>query len=107
MAVAVAGGASFEAGPPVFLFQTHRRQTISAQDVFSYDISPDGQKFLIATKTDEANAAPLSVLLNLGLRNGEVVRPGQPVEVSLVPTCPSNDEEIFCQLQPGRTYFEI
>jgi hypothetical protein len=30
----------------------------------SYDVSSDGQRFLIATKLDEPNAAPLSVLLN-------------------------------------------
>jgi NADPH-dependent FMN reductase len=36
----------------------------SAQDLFSYDVSGDGQRFLIITKVDEANAAPLSVLLN-------------------------------------------
>ena len=65
MAAAVtAAGASFEAGSPAALFQTHRRQPISAQDVFSYDVSSDGQRFLIITKVDEANAAPLSVLLN-------------------------------------------
>jgi serine/threonine protein kinase len=64
MAVAVTSGASFEAGPPVALFQTHRRQRVSTQDVFSYDLSGDGQRFLIITKVDEANAAPLSILLN-------------------------------------------
>jgi serine/threonine protein kinase/Tol biopolymer transport system component len=64
MAVAVTAGASFEAGSPVALFQTHRRQSIAAQDVFSYDVSGGGQRFLIATKVDEANAAPLSALLN-------------------------------------------
>jgi serine/threonine protein kinase/Tol biopolymer transport system component len=64
MAVAVTAGASFEAGSPVALFQTHRRQSIAAQDVFSYDVSGGGQRFLIATKVDEGNAAPLSALLN-------------------------------------------
>src|SRR5262249_17201615 len=64
MAVAVKAGASFEAGSPVALFQTHRRQPISALDVFSYDVSGDGQRFLIATRVDEANPAPLSVLMN-------------------------------------------
>jgi len=64
MAVAVTTGASFESGSPVALFQTHRRQPVSSQDVFSYDVSGDGQRFLIATKVDEANAAPLSILLN-------------------------------------------
>jgi serine/threonine protein kinase/Tol biopolymer transport system component len=64
MAVAVTTGATFEASSPVALFQTHRRQPVSTQDVFSYDVSGDGQRFLIATKVDEANAAPLSILLN-------------------------------------------
>ncbi len=64
MAVAVTAGASFEAGPPVALFQTHRRQPVSSQDVFSYDVSADGQRFLIITKSEESNAAPLSILLN-------------------------------------------
>jgi Tol biopolymer transport system component len=70
MAVAVktglpaVAGASFKAGSPVALFQTHRRQPVSFLDVFSYDVSADGQRFLIATIVDQANAAPLSVLLN-------------------------------------------
>ena len=64
MEVAVTTGASFKAGSPAALFQTHRRQPVSFLDVFSYDVSGDGQRFLIATKMDEANAAPLSVLLN-------------------------------------------
>jgi len=64
MAVAVKMGASFEATSPVALFQTHRRQPVSAQDVFSYDVTADGQRFLINTKVDEANAAPLSITLN-------------------------------------------
>jgi len=64
MAVAVTAGPSFAAGSPVALFQTHRRQPVSSLDVFSYDVSGDGQRFLIDAKVDEANAAPLSVLLN-------------------------------------------
>jgi Tol biopolymer transport system component len=64
MAVPVSTGASFESGSPVVLFQTHRRQPISSQDIFSYDVSADGQRFLIATQVDESAAAPLSVLLN-------------------------------------------
>jgi hypothetical protein len=64
MAVAVTTGASFKAVSPVALFQTHRRQPLSYLDAFSYDVSGDGQRFLIATKVDEGNAAPLSILLN-------------------------------------------
>ena len=64
MAVAVTTGSNFKAGAPVALFQTHRRQPVSAQDFASYDVSGDGQRFLIATRVDEANSAPLSVFLN-------------------------------------------
>jgi Tol biopolymer transport system component len=64
MAATVTTGASFKASSPVALFQTYRRQQVSAQDLFSYDVSADGQRFLILTKVDEANAAPPSVLLN-------------------------------------------
>ncbi len=64
MAVAVKTGASFEASSPAALFQTRRRPPVSALDAFSYDLSGDGQRFLIATKVDEPSPAPLSVLLN-------------------------------------------
>ncbi len=64
MAVAVTTGVSFKADSPIALFQTHRRQPVSSQDVFSYDVSGDGQRFLIITKMDEANAAPLAITLN-------------------------------------------
>jgi hypothetical protein len=64
MAVAVTAGPSFAAGSPVALFQTHRRQPVSSLDVCSYDVSGDGQRFLIDTKLDESNAAPLSITLN-------------------------------------------
>lgn len=64
MAVPVTTTTMFAAGAPVALFQTHRRQPISSQDVFSYDVTRDGQKFIVSTKVDEGKAAPLTVLLN-------------------------------------------
>jgi serine/threonine protein kinase/Tol biopolymer transport system component len=63
-AVAVGSGSNFEAGPPATLFQAHRRQPVSAMDFFSYDVTADGQRFLINTRLDEPNAAPLSIILN-------------------------------------------
>jgi hypothetical protein len=42
----------------------HRRISIPSFDLFSYDVSPDGQRFLVATKIDETNAVPVSVVLN-------------------------------------------
>jgi serine/threonine protein kinase len=64
MAAEVKTGAGFEAGPPTALFQTHPRQPISAMDFFSYDVTADGQRFLVNTKVDTTNAAPLSIILN-------------------------------------------
>ena len=63
-AVTVKADNNFEAGSPTTLFQTHLRQPISALDIVSYDVTANGQKFLVNTKVDEANAAPLSVILN-------------------------------------------
>jgi len=64
MAQPVTTGSGFEAGPVTVLFQTHARQQISVMDAFSYDVAGDGQRFLINTKVDESQAAPLSVILN-------------------------------------------
>jgi hypothetical protein len=33
-------------------------------DVFSYDVSADGRRFLVNTKVDEPGAAPVSIILN-------------------------------------------
>jgi hypothetical protein len=33
-------------------------------DFFSYDVTSDGQKFLVNTRVDTSNSAPLSVILN-------------------------------------------
>jgi len=63
LAVPAKTGNTFEAGPAVSLFQTHARQQTSVMDAFFYDVSADGQKFLINTRL-EGGAAPLSVILN-------------------------------------------
>jgi Tol biopolymer transport system component len=64
MAAEVKTGTGFEAGSPTVLFVTHPRQPISAMDFFSYDVTTDGEKFLVNTKVDTSNSAPLSVILN-------------------------------------------
>jgi WD40 repeat protein len=64
MAVKVTAASSFEASSPVVLFQAHRRQPVSSFDLFSYAVSGDGNRFLIATKVEDAKPAPLSVFLN-------------------------------------------
>jgi len=50
MAVPVRLGTSFEAGQSEALFQTHVRQPISAQDVFSYDVTATARDFWLTPK---------------------------------------------------------
>ncbi len=64
MSVEVKSGTGFGGGRPESLFQSHRRQPVSALDLFSYDVSEDGRRFLVATKLDAATVATLSVTLN-------------------------------------------
>jgi Tol biopolymer transport system component len=64
MAVDVKPGSGFEAGSPIPLFLAHPRQAISAMDFFAYDVTSDGQRFLVNTRVDTSNSAPLSVILN-------------------------------------------
>jgi hypothetical protein len=46
------------------VYKTHTRQPISSMDVFSYDVTADGQRFLINTRLDDPDAAPVSIILN-------------------------------------------
>jgi serine/threonine protein kinase/Tol biopolymer transport system component len=64
MATRVKLGVSFESTTPVALFQTRGRQKISSQDVFSYAVSQDGNRFLFNTLLDQRETPPLSILLN-------------------------------------------
>jgi len=64
MAAPVTMGANFDAGTPVALFQTTPRQPVLVSDLFGYDVSRDGQRFLINTQVKQAESAPMSVVLN-------------------------------------------
>jgi serine/threonine protein kinase len=64
MAVPVTTGANFDSGTAVALFQATPRQPIPIYDLFVYDVSRDGQRFLIITPVKEAETAPMSVILN-------------------------------------------
>jgi eukaryotic-like serine/threonine-protein kinase len=64
MAVPVTTGANFDSGTPVTLFQAAPRQPIPIYDLFVYDVSRDGQRFLIITPVKEAETAPMSIVLN-------------------------------------------
>ena len=64
MAVPVTTGADFDSGTPAALFQATPRQPIPIYDLFVYDVSRDGQRFLIITPVKEAETAPMSVVLD-------------------------------------------
>jgi Tol biopolymer transport system component len=64
MAVPVKEGPPFEAGSAAALFQTKRRERISATDLFSYDVSADGKRFLVSTDVGEVAPSPLNLILN-------------------------------------------
>jgi Tol biopolymer transport system component len=56
-------GATFEQSAPKALFKT-RMLTGLVQSGIEYDVTADGQRFLIGTMVGEANASPVSVILN-------------------------------------------
>jgi eukaryotic-like serine/threonine-protein kinase len=64
MATPVTTGANFDAGTPVALFQATPRPPVLVYDLFVYDVSRDGQRFLINTPVKQAETAPMSVVLN-------------------------------------------
>ena len=64
MAVEVMAGTTFEAGVAKPLFPIRRREPVSASDLFSYDVSADGQRFLVSTDAGEVTSVPLTAIVN-------------------------------------------
>jgi Tol biopolymer transport system component len=63
MAAPVKTGTKFDVGAPVPLFQANPREMVATSELFSYDVSSDGQRFLINTQL-KTEATPMSVILN-------------------------------------------
>jgi Tol biopolymer transport system component len=63
MATPVTIGASFDAGTPVALFQANPREMIATSEQFDYDVSKEGQRFLINTQL-KAALTPMSVVMS-------------------------------------------
>lgn len=57
---------TFASGTPVSLFQFHGRPPISSSDVFSYDVSKDGKRFLVNRYIKPDKIEPLTIILNAG-----------------------------------------
>ena len=61
--VPVKTGSNFDAGTPTALFQANPREMVATSELFSYDVSNDGQKFLVNASLKTA-MTPMSVVLN-------------------------------------------
>jgi hypothetical protein len=65
MAVPVKSGATFEAGVPLALFDTHESGIgLSNVDYFSYAVRGDGQRFLLSKRFEGGAARPVNICLN-------------------------------------------
>jgi len=64
MAVSVDAKNEFESGTPTVLFQTDPREQIATTERVIYDVSRDGQRFLVNSKYNNGSAHPMSVILN-------------------------------------------
>jgi eukaryotic-like serine/threonine-protein kinase len=64
MAVPVTAGATFDVGRPTSLFQAHAREFFATSEQVGYDVTNDGQKFLINTQVKNTDTQPMSVILN-------------------------------------------
>jgi eukaryotic-like serine/threonine-protein kinase len=59
-------GATFSAGAPVKLFPFHGRAQISSTDLFTYDVTKDGKRFIVNRYVKPDHVAPLTIILNAG-----------------------------------------
>jgi eukaryotic-like serine/threonine-protein kinase len=64
MAAPVATDGSFSSGTPVALFQVRGRTHVSSTDLFTYDVSRDGKRFLVNRYLQPDHPNPLTIVLN-------------------------------------------
>ena len=64
MAVPINGETTFATGQPTPLFQVRGRAPISSTDVFTYDVTKDGKRFLVNRYVKPEHVPPLTILLN-------------------------------------------
>jgi len=63
----VSSGTNFSAGTPMKLFPFHGRAQISSTDLFTYDVTKDGKRFIVNRYVKPDRVAPLIVVLNAGV----------------------------------------
>ena len=64
MAVPVSSEGTFSTGTPAPLFQIHGRAAISSTDIFTYDVTKDGKRFLVNRYVKPDRIMPLTIVLN-------------------------------------------
>ncbi|MGC2639344.1 MAG: protein kinase [Acidobacteriaceae bacterium] len=64
MAVTVSLGDTFASGTPAALFQVRGRAPISSTDLFTYDVTRDGQRFVVNEYLKPQHIAPLVIVQN-------------------------------------------
>jgi hypothetical protein len=55
---------SLSTGAPIELFETNSRPYISSSDLFMYDVTHDGKRFIVDRYFRPATVAPLNIVLN-------------------------------------------
>jgi len=68
-AVPVSTVGTFSTGTPTPLFQFHGRAPISSTDVFSYDVTKDGKRFLVNRYVKPERITPLTIVLNASAKS--------------------------------------
>jgi eukaryotic-like serine/threonine-protein kinase len=64
MAVPVDTKSTFSTGPHASLFQTYRRAPLASTDLFTYDVSKDGKRFLVNRHVKPDHVMPLTIVLH-------------------------------------------
>jgi Tol biopolymer transport system component len=62
----VSTAGTFSTGTPRQMFPIHGRAAISSTDLFTYDVAPDGKRFLVNQYVRPERAAPLNIILHAG-----------------------------------------
>ena len=55
---------TFSTGAPRQLFQIHAHAPVSSTDIFTYDVSRDGKRFLVNEYVKPEHVPPLSIVFN-------------------------------------------